>query len=144
MDASALFDWMAQHRETLAWLAGGVATAAGGLWVVVRYFLDRSANHPAPDSAPKTPGKPAGPVVTAAGGLAAGRNLRVGRDVTLNQNRIPWAAFGLAALGLLLLGYALVTSGDQITAQNSNVNTGTLSNSRMEVNPSGPAGGPNR
>ncbi|MBV1796562.1 hypothetical protein [Siccirubricoccus sp. G192] len=144
MEASALFDWIAQHRETLAWLAGGVATAAGGLWMVVRYFLDRSASHSAPDRAPKTPGKPAGPVVTAAGGLGAGRTLRVGRDVTLTQNRIPGAAFGLAALGLLLLGYALVTSGDQITAQNSNVNTGALSNSRMEVNPSGPVGGPNR
>ncbi len=136
MDGSALLDGMAQHRQTLAWLAGGVATAAGGLWVVVRYFLDRSAS--------KTTGKPAGPAVSATGGLAAGRDLRVGRDATINQNRIPKGAIGLAALGLLLLGYALVTSGSRITAQNSNVNTGTMTDSRMEVNPPGPAGGPNR
>jgi hypothetical protein len=50
----------------------------------------------------------------------------------------------LAALGLLLLGYALVNSGIHIAAQNGNVNTGTMNNSRQEVNPSGPAGGPNR
>ncbi len=145
MDASALLAWMAQHRETLAWLAGGVATAAGGLWVVVRYLLDRSASRPAPDSAAKAPGKPAGPAVSATtGGLAAGRDLQAGRDITFNQDRIPKGAIGLAALGLLLLGYALFNSGDRITAQNSNVNTGTMSNSRMEVNPSGPASGPNR
>ncbi len=144
MDSSTLFDWMAQHRQTLAWLAGGMATAAGGLWAVVRYFLDRKASRPAPDSAAKAPGKPAGPAVSATGGLAAGRDLRVGRDVTLNQDRIPKGAIGLAALGLLLLGYAIFNSGSHITAQNGNVNTGTMSNSRMEVNPSGPAGGPSR
>ncbi len=54
------------------------------------------------------------------------------------------AAFGLGALGLLLLGYALLNGGSRITAQNSNVNTGTMTDSRMEVNPPGPAGGPNR
>ncbi len=114
-----------------------MATAAGGLWVVVRYFLDRSAS--------KATGKPAGPVVSAAtGGLAAGRDLRAGRDVTLNQDCIPKGAIGLAALGLLLLGYALMNGGSHITAQNSNVNTGTMTNSWMEVNPSAPAGGPNR
>ena len=112
--------------------------------MVVRYFLDRRASRPAPDNASKAPGKPAGPAVSATGGLAAGRDLRVGRDATINQNRIPPAAFGLAALGLLLLGYAIFNSGSHITAQNSNVNTGTQTNSRMEVNPSGPAGGPNR
>ncbi len=105
--------------------------------MVVRYFLDRGANRPAP-------GKPAGPAVSATGGLAAGRDLQVGRDATINQDRIPKGAIGLAALGLLLLGYALVTGGSRITAQNSNVNTGTLTNSRMEVNPSGPASGSNR
>ena len=136
MDASALVDWTAQNRETLAWLAGGVATAIGGLWVVVRYFFDRGTS--------KAAGKPAGPAVSATGGLAAGRDLRVGHDAIINQNRIPKGAIGLAALGLLLLGYALVTGGSHITAQNSNVNTGTQTNSRMEVNPSGPAGGPNR
>lgn len=95
MDASALVDWMARHRETLTWLAGGAATAADGLSVVVRDLLDRHASRPAPDSAPKAPGKPAGPAVSAIGGLAAGRDLRVGRDATINQNRIPPAAIGL-------------------------------------------------
>jgi ammonia channel protein AmtB len=136
MDSSALLDWVTQHRQTLAWLAGGVATATGALWVVVRYFLDRSAS--------KTTSKPAAPSVSATGGLAAGRDLQVGRDVTLNQDRIPRGAIGLAALGLLLLGYAIFNSGSHITAQNSNVNTGTQTNSHQEVNPSGPAGGPSR
>ncbi len=131
MDSSTLLDWMAQHRQTLAWLAGGLATAAGGLWAVVRYFLDRSAS--------KTAGKPAGPAVSATSGLAAGRDLRVGRDATIHQDRIPKGAIALAALGLLLLGYALVNSGTHITAQNGNVSTGTMTNSQQSVTTFGPA-----
>jgi hypothetical protein len=134
MDSSALLDWMAQHRETFAWLAGSVATAAGGLWVVVRYFLDRSASRPAP-------GKPAGPAVSATGGLAAGRDLLFGY-ATINRDRIPKGSIALAALGLLLLGYALVTGGNRITAQNGNVNTGTLSNSQQSVTTSVPPSRP--
>src|SRR5262245_46305851 len=36
-----LIDWIAQHQETLSWIGGGVATAAGGAWVVVRYMMKR-------------------------------------------------------------------------------------------------------
>jgi hypothetical protein len=140
MDVSALLDGIAQHQTTLTWIAGGVATAAGGLWVVIRYVLDRSKA----DSPSAASRKPVAPTVSAVGGVAAGRDMPVGRDVNVHHNRIPKAAFGLAALGLLLLGYALLNSGSHISAQNSAVNTGTMSNSRQEVSPSGPASRPSQ
>jgi hypothetical protein len=36
----------ADNRALLGWLGGGLATFAGGLWVVLRYFLDRPKNKP--------------------------------------------------------------------------------------------------
>src|SRR3712207_8482553 len=50
------------------------------------------------DGAKRELAEVAGPVVSAEGGVAAGRDVRVGRDVTIHQGRIPRAAVALAAL----------------------------------------------
>jgi hypothetical protein len=127
MSALTLFDWMAQHQETLTWLGGGVATGAGGLWVAVRYLLDRGDKRS--EGRSERDKKSASSTVSAGVGAAAGRNQRIG-NFTIHQNRIPKSAIGLAALGLLLLGYAAFNSGNRIAVQNG----GNVNNSRTEVN----------
>ena len=84
-----MIEWIEQYRETLGWLAGGVATAAGGVWVVVRYLLDRNryGSEPVPSgkslpahAAPrfKGPGQASGTTVATGSGIAAAGSLQIG------------------------------------------------------------------
>ena len=66
-----MIDWIEQHREILGWLAGGVATAAGGAWVVVRYLLDRSRD-----------------------GIASAGGMQIVGNISIEHNRIPRGALG--------------------------------------------------
>jgi hypothetical protein len=131
-----LFDWIDQHREILTWLGGGVATAAGGAWVVVRYLLDRSRDKSTSNKRSDTRGRASGTAVSTGIGIAAAGGMQVGGNVTIQHNRIPKAAIMLAALGLLLLGYAAFSSGSHIEIKNGSYVGGNVSNSKISVNPS--------
>jgi ammonia channel protein AmtB len=141
MSALALFDWMAQHQETLTWLGGGVATGAGGLCVAVRYLLDRKDKSDPSDGKSKQSSKPAYNASTGVGS-AAGRDLRIGGDLTIQQSRIPKSAIGLAALGLLLLGYAAFNSGSRVeVSAPSGVAAQSITGSPININPQSPLKG---
>jgi len=131
LDLASILDWLAEHRSILTWLAGGIATIAGGAWVVVRTLLDRRAR--AASAAPR----PGGASAATTGGLAAGRDLHVGGSVTIQNTRLPRGALALAALGLVLLGVALFTGGDRIEARDSAVIGGSVTNSTIIVGPGG-------
>lgn len=141
-----MIEWIEQHREILGWLAGGVATAAGGAWVVVRYLLDRSRGGSVPDSTDRwqpahavpqseAPGQ-AGTTVSTGSGIAAAGGLQIGGNVSIEHNRIPRGALVLAALGLLLLGYTAFNSGSHINVRNGSAVGGSVTNSTISVTPS--------
>jgi hypothetical protein len=85
----------AENRETLAWIGGGLAVLASGLWVVIKHYTTRPVPKPAAETRP---------------GLAGGREIRIG-DVALSR-----LALVLAALSVVLLGIgAVLGRGDTIT-----------------------------
>ena len=142
-----MIEWIEHHREILGWLAGGVATAAGGAWVVVRYLLDRSRDrsmpgpserwqpaHTAPPS--EAPGQASGTTVSTGSGIAAAGGMQIGGNVTVQNNRIPRGALVLAALGLLLLGYTAFSGGSHINVRNGSAVGGNVTNSTISVTPS--------
>ena len=141
-----MIEWIEQHREILGWLAGGVATAAGGAWVVVRYLLDRSRDgsvpspsggwqsaHAVPQS--EAPGQ-AETTVSTGSGIAAAGGLQIGGNVSIEHNRIPRGALVLAVLGLLSLGYTAFNSGSHINVRNGSSVGGSVTNSTITVSPS--------
>jgi ammonia channel protein AmtB len=108
-----------------------VATAAGGAWVVVRYILDRNHDKPAPEKRPDHREPAPGRTVSAGSGVAAGGNMQIGGNVSIQHNRIPKAAIALAALGLLVLGYAAFNSGSHVDVRNGNYVGGNVTNSQI-------------
>src|SRR5262249_47468239 len=140
-----MIEWVEQHREILSWLAGGVATAAGGAWAVVRYVLERNRGgatsgpadrgQPAPEPLPTNDTEHAsGTTVSTGTGISAtGGVVQVGGNVTIQHNRIPRGAIVLAALGLLLLGYAALNNGSHITVRNGSAVGGNVTNSTISV-----------
>ena len=143
-----LFDWLAQHQQILTWLGGGLATVAGGAWIVVRYFLERSSNRsssgrsdawrtaPAAPSQVDAPEQTSGTIVSAGTGIATGGPMQVRGDVIIQQGRIPRAAIVLAVFGLLLLAFAAFNSGSHIDVRNGSYVGGNVSNSTISVTPS--------
>ena len=128
-----LLDWISQHQATLTWLGGGVATAAGGAWIAVRYLLERDRDKPASGKRSDPP-KPAGHAVSTGTGISSIGEIRIGGDVTIQHNRIPRGGIVLAVLGLLLLGYAFYNSGTRVDVKNGSYVGGSVSNSRIDVN----------
>jgi hypothetical protein len=102
---AGLWDFLAsaENRAILAWIGGGLAVTASGLWVVVKHVTARPA---APKPAPPTGGSQ---VTATDGGIAAGRDVRIG-DVAL-----PRLAIALAALGMVLLALAALFGGGDTT-----------------------------
>jgi hypothetical protein len=142
-----MIEWIEQHREILGWLAGGMATAAGGAWVVVRYLLDRSRDRSLPGPPDKwqpahavprseAPEPASGTTVSTGTGIAAAGGMQIGGNVSIEHNRIPRGALVLAALGLLLLGYTAFNSGSHITVRNGSAVGGSVTNSTISVTPS--------
>ncbi len=146
-----MIEWIEQHREILGWLAGGVATAAGGVWVVVRYMLERTNRSPlgsperwqpahasAPSDGPSEGiAQGSGTTVSTGAGIAAAGNVRVGGNVIVQQHRpLPKGALVLAGLGLLLLGYAAFNSGSRVSVNNGAAVGGNVTNSTITVTPS--------
>jgi hypothetical protein len=130
-------DWLAQHQDTLTWLGGGVATAAGGVWVAVRYLLDRDRKKSSLDKKPAFP-KSAGPTISTGTGISTAGHMQVGGNVSIEHNSVPKAAIALAVLGLLLLGYAFYNSGSRINVSNGSFIGGNATNSPVTIGPSKP------
>ena len=114
MAASDLFDFLARNQQILTWLGGGFATAVGGAWVAVKYFLDRDAKKDEPSATRKSE---ATPRAAASFGLAAGGNQHVGGNVSIRQNQLPKAGVVLAIIGLLLLGFAVLLTSRELRLQ---------------------------
>jgi hypothetical protein len=137
---SDLFDFLAKNQQTLTWLGGGVATAAGGAWVAVKYFLDRDTKK---DGAAKessaTRKSEARTHAAASFGLAAGGNQHVGGNVSVKQNQLPKAGIVLAVIGLLLLGVAIMNAGHNVTVSSGNYVGGGVTNSQMSVTTTTPS-----
>jgi len=142
-----MIEWIEQHREILGWLAGGVATAAGGAWVVVRYLLERNPHGPSSGSPDRwqpahaltpsgAPEQASGTAVSTGTGIAAAGSVQVGGNVSIQHNRIPRGAIVLAVLGLLLLGYTALNSGSRITVRDGSAVGGNVTNSTITVTPS--------
>jgi hypothetical protein len=126
-----LFDFLAKNQQTLTWLGGGVATAAGGAWIVIQYFLNRDGNED-PDNPSAEEKSGSGTHVKAASGLAAGRDLGVGDNVSIQQSQVSKAGLVLAVIGLLLLGVAVMNAGHNVTVSNgSNYVGGSVTNSQV-------------
>jgi hypothetical protein len=130
---SDLFDFLAKNQQTLTWLGGGVATAAGGAWIVIKYFLNRDENENAPDKPSAGEKSGSGTHVAATFGSAAGRDLHVGDNVSIQQNKISRAGIVLAVIGLLLLGVAIMNAGHNVTVSNGNYVGGAVNNSQVGV-----------
>jgi hypothetical protein len=64
---NAIWQFVADNRDMLSWLGGGVVVVAGGIWTVTKFFLKREK--------PKS--------VSAVGGVAAGRDIR-GSPITIS------------------------------------------------------------
>jgi hypothetical protein len=52
--------FITDNQATLGWLAGGLAVVAGGVWAVLKFFLNREKPRP----------------VSSIAGVAAGRDIR--------------------------------------------------------------------
>jgi hypothetical protein len=115
----ALWEFLASpaNREVLAWIGGGVAVAASGVWVIVKHFAG-------------------GPVAKAA--TAPQPRMTAGRDIRIGDVALPRLALGLAALGMLLFAIALLFSpGDTVT--NSVTADGDIRDSTINLNSPGAA-----
>jgi hypothetical protein len=99
--------------------------------VAVKYLLDRGQDRAPSRKRSAERKSAAGPTVSADTGIAAGRDLRIGGNVTVQQNRIPKAAVALVALGLLVLGYAILNSGNRVSVNNGNYVGGNVINSQV-------------
>jgi hypothetical protein len=64
----AVWQFVADNRDTLSWLGGGVVVIAGGIWTVTKFVLKREKPKP----------------VIAQGGVAAGRDIR-GSPITISN-----------------------------------------------------------
>ena len=111
------------NQKTLAWAGGGILIVASGLWAA---FLRLRT--------PSTPPPPAKPTQSAQAGdgVAATGNVRVDGNVSISKSQIPMAAYGVAALGLLLIGYAFLFAGNTTVCNGVNAG-GDISDSTVIV-----------
>lgn len=72
-----------RQRDVLSWLGGGAVIVAGGIWTVVRFFVQREQPKPASVLQPEPPKS-----VSAVGGVAAGGNIS-GSPITITNAAKP-------------------------------------------------------
>ena len=111
------------NQKTLAWVGGGLLVVTSGLWAA---FLQ--LRKPAPASPPPKPTQSA----QTGDGIAATGNVRVDGNVSIRKTQIPMAAYGVAAMGLLLIGYAILFAGNT-TACGGFIAGGDISGSTVTV-----------
>ena len=92
----------ADNQRTLAWLGGGLVVVVSGLWAA----LTKLRNPPV-----LPPSRPAN-AIHAGDGIAAVGNVRVDGNLSITKSQIPKAAYALAALGLLVIGWGFTLAGD--------------------------------
>jgi hypothetical protein len=69
------------NRAVLGWIGGGVVIAMGGLWTVVRFFLQAQEAKRGPKSAISST------ISATEGGVAAGRDIRDSNITTRGSSR---------------------------------------------------------
>jgi hypothetical protein len=81
------------NRALIGWIGGGLATVAGGLWVVLKYFLDRKM------------GKPPSPELKNDLSVSVGHGVGIGGNaqVRIRNLRVGFGLQTLFWIGLLLL-----------------------------------------
>ena len=71
------------NRAVFAWAGGGIVVLAGGIWAVLKFFLERDKSEAGSKSEP-----PATPTVTAShGGVAAGHDIKGNEIKTGNGSK---------------------------------------------------------
>lgn len=100
-----IWDFMrdADNQRTLAWLGGGLVVVVSGLWAAFTQL--RKPPVPPPSAKPTN-------AIHAREGIAAGGNVRVDGNLSITKSQIPKAAYALAALGLLVIGWGFTLAGD--------------------------------
>jgi hypothetical protein len=117
------------NQKTLAWLGGGIIVAVSGLWAA---FLQARKPPASPSAA-----KPAN-AISAGDGISAIGNVRVDGNLAITKTQIPKAAYALAALGLLVIGWGFTLAGNSCTS-GSVVTGGNVTDSKIEINGQTPA-----
>lgn len=86
-----------ENRDALSWLGGGLVVVCGGLWAVLKFFINRrggaggTAGGPPPESR----------VSAGHGGIAGGRDVRIDNRSGLQGG--PLVLLVLAILGAILI-----------------------------------------
>jgi len=93
-----LLEWLSQNKELLTWLCGGIATAAGGLWTIVKFVIERRDKAHGGGTASSVASPSAG-------------HITIGGSLNIRPAHLPKAALGLAIIGLALLVYAAFFAG---------------------------------
>ena len=126
LDAVWTFLSNSENQDTLAWIGGGLATAVSALWIAVKHFGGQQK--PANGASPKGP--------SAVQGIAASGDVRVDGNINIaGPAPTPNWVYGLGILGLLLLGFAIFSSGDTMTVTNgSSYVGGSVKDSEIHIN----------
>lgn len=115
MDALWAFLGEESNQKILAWLGGGLVTAAGGVWAVIQLVWSPKKLEPGkPSEQPKPTASD--DVLADRGGFAVAGNISVNNSTTAKTgiNGPSLFALGLAALGAVLLAGAF--AGQNVTA----------------------------
>ena len=111
------------NQKTLAWAGGGLLVVTSGLWAA---FLQ--LRKPRPASPPPKPTQ----LAQAGDGIAATGNVRIDGGVSINKTEMPKALYGLAALGLVMIGFAIFFAGGTTVCNGVNA-VGDISGSTVTV-----------
>jgi hypothetical protein len=119
------------HQATLAWIGGGGMTVLGGLWTAFTYFASRRKHRSGSEPQDSTAAEHRR--VQVATGLAARGDMLIEGPVTINHAGLSKVAVTMAALGLLLLVYAILNSGDRISMRTGNYVGGDMEDSQVTI-----------
>lgn len=99
-----------ENRALLSWLGGGLVVVCGGLWAVLKFFIDRnrSARGRAGDSSP------AARISAGPGGIAGGRDVRIDNRSGLQPGHLILLV--LAFIGAILV--AVSQTGNRVSVSN--------------------------
>jgi len=123
---SDLWNFLTQpeNREILSWIGGGLVVVCGGLWAVLKLYLDRRGGGGGSGGG----GTPSS-LSASRGGIAAGRDVRIDGRSGLPAGHLVLII--LACLGIVL--FAVSQAGTKVTVSNGigiggNVEGSTISN----------------
>ena len=112
-------EWLAENKDLLSWIFGAIATAAGGVWAVAKFTLERrdrqNSRAASGTSSATTPAA----------------NVHTGDSVKIQQTSLSKPALALAVIGLALLAYAAFFSRSDCIQ--GSVVAGDVSGSQINV-----------